>query len=235
MPDWAYGAANYGFAGIIGAAVGAIELLGRYRDNPWAALREYASWGYIAVNAFASLLAFHVVLAFELDFGLAADQTGRLALMQVLLAGISAMALFRTSLFTVRLAEADIPVGPGLILQILLNVTDRYVDRGRALPRATDVPLLMADVDFELAQEALPSFCFGIMQNIGTDEQAAARSQVAIIATSKLSPPLKSSLLGLLLTNLVGMEVLESAVNSLREEICRADDPTLPPQGPELP
>jgi hypothetical protein len=212
--------ANYLLAGLIGAAVGAVELLGRYKDNPWAALREPSALLYLCVNAGASLLAFHCVTVFEIRMGIAeAGGAAKLALLQVFLAGLSAMAFFRTSLFTVKVADVDLPVGPGLVLQILLNVTDRSVDRGRALPRAGDIPRIMAGVDFAKGAEALPSFCFGIMQNVGTDEQSAARSQVAIISQSSLSNTLKANLLGLLIVNLVGKDVLESAVTALREEI----------------
>lgn len=212
--------ANYILAGMIGAAVGAIELLGRYKDDPWAALREPSAILYIMVNAGASLLAFHCVTVFEIKMGIASSGGGqKLALLQVFLAGLSAMAFFRTSLFTVKVADTDLPVGPGLILQILLNVTDRGVDRGRALPRAGDIPRIMAGIDFGKGAEALPSFCFGIMQNVGTDEQSAARSQVAIISQSALSNTLKANLLGLLIVNLVGKDVLESAVTALRAEI----------------
>jgi hypothetical protein len=234
MAAWEIGA-NYLLAGLIGVIVGAVELLGRYRDNPLAALRERAALAYIAVNATASLLAYHIVLVFDIRFGFDPETPEKLALMQVLLAGLAAMAFFRTSLFTMRLAETDIPVGPGLVLQILLNVTDRAVDRGRALPRAQAVPQLMASIDFDRAKDALPSFCFGIMQNIGTEEQAASRSQVAIISESSLSPALKASLLGLLLTNLVGFEVLRSAVESLGGEIAHPPQPVQPTPPQELP
>lgn len=44
------------------------------------------------------------------------------------------MAFFRSSLFTIRVGDKDVPLGLGLILQVLLDVTDRAVDRGRADP-----------------------------------------------------------------------------------------------------
>lgn len=210
---------TYGVAGLIGAATGAVELLGRYRDDPWSTLRAKAAIFYIFVNAAASVLAYDLVLVFDVRFGLAAGPSDKLTTIQVLLAGLSAMAFFRTALFTVRVGDADVSVGPGLILQVLLAVTDRSIDRGRAMPRASDVPVIMDGVDFAKAAEALPAFCFGVMQNIDSEEQTAARKQIAIISGASLSSGLKCSLLGLLLVNLVGRPVLKSAVTALGTEI----------------
>jgi len=70
------------------------------------------------------------------------------------------MAFFRSSLFTIRVGDKDVPLGLGLILQVLLDVTDRAVDRGRARPRALLVGKVMDKVLFKKAQVALPAYCF---------------------------------------------------------------------------
>lgn len=202
----------YLLAALIGALAGSVELLGRYRDDPFAAVREPAALLYIGFNACASLLAFYLVQVFDVRFGLGTDNAKRLMTTQVLVAGLSAVAFFRTTLFTVRVSDASLPIGPSLILQVLLSVTDRAVDRGRAIPRAKDMPAIMQNIDFAKAEQALPAFCFGVMQNMTADEQTAARTQIDILAKTVLSNALKCNLLGLLLVNLVGRGVLESAV-----------------------
>jgi len=52
------------------------------------------------------------------------------------MAGVSAMAFFRTSLFVVRSGDRDVGVGPSGFLQIFLGAADRAVDRKRAAARA---------------------------------------------------------------------------------------------------
>ena len=209
--------ANYFFATLIGASAGAIELLRRYRDAPWATLREGAAFAYVVINAASSLVAYHLVVVFDVRFGV--TDPAHLPAVQVLVAGLAAVTFFRTTLFTIRSGDTVLEIGPSAILQVLLSVTDRTIDRSRAIPRATDIPGIMSDIDFAKAAEALPAFCFGVMQNITSEEQAAAREQIGIIARTTLSNALKSNLLGLLLVNLVGMNVLKNAVAALGPEI----------------
>ena len=209
---------NFIFCGAIGAILGTVELLGRYRDDPWRAIKTRSAALYIIVNILAAILAYHLIRVFDVRFGIS-DNAAKLVNLRIMLAGLGAMAFFRTSLFTVRVADTDVAVGPGMILQVLLNVTDRTLDRDRALPRADEIPALMNGIDFSKAGEALPAFCFGVMQNVTSDEQAVASAQIAVIAKTSLSNKLKANLLGLLLLNLVGKTVLASAIKALGDEI----------------
>jgi hypothetical protein len=70
------------------------------------------------------------------------------------------MAFFRSSLFTMKVGEADVAVGPGIFFQVLLHATDRACDRGRAEPRSVLAKSIMSGVLFKQARDALPSFCF---------------------------------------------------------------------------
>lgn len=220
---------------LIGAVVGAVEILSRYRDEPWIALRAPMALAYMFINAFASLFCYALLQTFDLnaeltlgqgdEAGTVMNEFGR-SVLQVMIAGFSAMAFFRSALFTARVNGNDIAVGPGLIFQALLNATDRSVDRERAIPRATRIPKLMASVDFEKASLALTAFCFGSMQNVSAAEQLSLREQIATISDQKtMERSVKSHLLGLLLVNLVGFRVLEEALKSLGDEI------TYGPQG----
>lgn len=208
---------NYLFAAAIGATAGGVELLQRYRDAPWRTMREAASFFYLLLNAIASTIAYHLVLVFDVRFGLTAP--AQVAAVQVMVAGLAAVAFFRTTLFTVKSGDSVIEIGPSAMMEALLTVTDRTIDRSRAERRATDVPVIMAGVDFPKASEALPAFCFGAMQNVTDLEQKAAREAVTKIAGTSLSNGLKVNLLGLLLVNLSGLPVLRTAVKALDAEI----------------
>ncbi len=78
---------------------------------------------------------------------------------------------------------------------------------------------LMKTVDFEKAFEALPAHCIALMQNLSEQDQQAFARQVKDIRSSQAPPRAKSYLLGLALLNLVGEDVLKSAVNTLGDEI----------------
>jgi hypothetical protein len=196
---------------LLGGLVGISELVSRYKDAPAAALRSVPAIFYIAINAAASALALMIIHRNPSWF------TPRWQ--QVLAAGISSMALFRTSLFTVRAGDRDIGVGPSSFLQIFLHAADRAVDRVRAAVRSNAVGQIMDGLDYEKAFRALPPFCLALMQNLSDEDQQALAKTLAALDASDVEPAVKLRLLGLALMNAVGVDVLTAAVGSLRDQI----------------
>lgn len=209
----------YALVALIGGSVGYCELLARYRDEPKKATQNLAAALYVIVNVAAAVLALLLIDIFRPDLGTSANDSGQAEAAKILLAGLGAMAFFRTSLFNLKVADKDIPVGPGLILQVLLDVTDRAVDRGRATPRALAVSKVMQGVDFDKAKVSLSAYCFGLMQNVSDTEQTAAGQQIAGLDATGISPNVKAQLLGLLMLNIVGEDVLSAAIEALGEDI----------------
>lgn len=212
MPDLAHGLWALAVAGF-GAAVGSSEILARYRDAPFTALRTVWARVYIIANAVASLAAYVLIVQFD-AFGGTQKQ-----LVQALVAGFGAMVFFRSALFTVKVGETDVAVGPALFFQILLTATDRQCDRERAEPRSELVAEIMKGVSFERARDALPSFCFELMQNVPPAEQQQFRQVVDALSSSSMRENVKVLNLGLMLINVVGNQVLRAAVRTLGEKI----------------
>lgn len=213
-------AIDFWIVGAVGALLGMCELLSRYRDEPIRAILNFSAAAYIVINSGAGLVALLLLNVWMVDFGLdPAVDGGKLRVMLILTGGLGAMAFFRSSFFTFRIGENDVPLGPGLIIQVLLDVTDRAVDRGRATPRAVAITGIMKDIDFDKAHLALPSYCFALMQNVSREEQSAIGQQVTALGTSSISAPIRSYLLGLILLNVVGETVLTAAIDTLRPHI----------------
>ena len=208
---------------LFGAAIGACELIGRYRDAPFIALRNDFSLAYVAVNAMAAVAAYAIIVRMNWTFG----YTGAsVAVVQAAVAGFGAMAFFRSSLFNVKVGATEVAVGPAILFQTLMFATDRAVDRLRGQARSTLAADIMSGVSFIAAKEALPNYCFNLMQNVPLEEQQNCRQLVKLLegmAPSEMRDSDKSLSLGLMLMNVVGREVLASAVRSLGVRI----------QGPE--
>ena len=201
--------ANYGFAVGIGLSVGATELISRYRDEPFAPLISTPGTLYVLVNGGASALAYYLLflLAPKMDEPL-----------RVLTAGIAAMTFFRSALFNVRLPGStnDVPVGPNLVLLVLLKALDRTYDRSRAAPRSEVAKDIVGQLSFDQIKNALPALCFDLMQNLSTEEVASINTQVTSLSQSQeMSDQSKSMSLGLALLNLVGERTLRAAVAAL--------------------
>jgi hypothetical protein len=204
---------------LLGGAIGISELISRYRDAPLRALLTQPASLYIAFNAAAAILALAAVRQFHLLEDKNATDLTNVLILQTVVAGVSAMALFRTSVFTIRVGNSDIGIGPAAFLQILLNAADRACDRTRAKPRATAVQAIMAGISFQKASVALPTLCFGLMQNVSSDEQGAFSSAVRQLKDAPMDDAFKGNSLGLALMNLVGENVLRQAVDMLRADI----------------
>lgn len=201
---------------LIGALVGTGEIVSRYRDAPERALWTMSALLYILINAAASCAALYVIWRFKV--AVTADSL-RTIITQTLMAGFGAMAFFRTSLFIVRVGEQDVAIGPVAFLQVVLSATDRAVDRVRAEARAVSVTDSMEGVSFDRAWTALPAFCFTLMQNVPAEEQKAAAAAVTALKGSDIDNETKVKNLGLLLLNVVGTKVLQTAVNELAQQI----------------
>jgi hypothetical protein len=127
------------------------------------------------------------------------------------------MALFRSSLFLVRVGDQDVGVGPSSLLSVLLSATDRDVDRERGRARATEVRDLLSDVPWERAKAELPALCLGLMQNASLEEQNALAGAIRDIGAGDLDEDVRVYLVGLELLSFAGIGVLRGAVGLLSE------------------
>jgi hypothetical protein len=207
--DWNW--LDWAAAMVLGGVVGASELVSRYKDDPGSAIKSWPAIFYIAINSAASLGALGLIHAKD-GFGMARWS-------QVLMAGISAMAFFRTSLFMVRAGDRDVGVGPSGFLQIYLAAADRAVDRKRAAARSAAVARVMKGIDFAKALKALPPYCLALMQSVTPEDQQVLKRALEALDKADAEASVKALLLGTELINVVGVELLTTAVEALRDNI----------------
>lgn len=91
------GNVGYVIVGVLGALVGMTEIASRYRDNPVRSLSQPGALLYVLVNAGGSVSALFIIRAFGWDFGF--DRGPERDLARGMIAGLGALALFRTRLF----------------------------------------------------------------------------------------------------------------------------------------
>jgi len=212
---------DYLAVAVLGALVGAAELVSRYRDAPARAVYNLPAAIYIALNLAASIAALAIIHVYGWTFGVNGPAAQRWA--QVGIAGTSAMALFRTSLFTLRAGDHDIGIGPSTFLQIFREASDRAVDRLRAKARGDQVGELMTGIDYDKASQGLPPYCLALMQNVPDDDQVKLKDSIVLLNNAAIDPAIKVRILGLQLMNVVGPNVLLAAVDALHDEMQAAE------------
>jgi len=200
-----------------GALVGAAELISRYRADPFRALCTWPAIIYLSLNGAASLAALGLMRLFGLTFG---QEGARAAWMQVLVAGTAAMVLIRGSLLIPRVGDHDVPVGLSSLLQVFLNVAEGQVGRVRAQARCKPLATVMAGVDYAKAHHNLTAFCLELMkEEVPEQRQKMLANAVQTLDTADLAPRVKVLILGVLLADVVGIDVLREAVEVIRNDI----------------
>jgi len=208
--------AQYLLAAALGALTGMSELISRYRDSPLGVLSTLAAWIYMAVNAGASAAALALAILLQIDFKATAESAPWI---RTLAAGFGAMAVLRSSLFSRQAGGADVRIGPGTLLQSLLESADRSVDRAGARRRARQAKTLAEGIDFAKAYAALPAFCFTLMQNLSKEELTAAGESLKALKQSEIADEIKAQMLMVYLLNAVGYDALKSAKESLGDKL----------------
>lgn len=216
----------YLFVFSLGGSVGAAELVSRYRDNPVRALLTAPAIFYMSLNAFGSVAALYLIWLFHDKLGFKdsgnvswADDAGNIV-QAVMIAGFSSLLFFRTSLFKFRVGNADLPIGPSIVLDALLGAADRAVDRVMANPRAELVQNLMSSISFDKAVVMLPGLCVALMQNLSSEESQRIAGVVNRLRADKETPnKIKTFNLGLELLTVVGENVLKTAVQGLNTDL----------------
>jgi len=202
----------------LGAGVGASEILSRYRDAPARALANQFGVAYVLVNGIAAGAALGLLHVFDVRFGMD-PASDRLRWVRVLAAGTAAMAVLRSSLFTVRAGNEDIRVGGDAFLNVLLRAIDDAIDRKRAVTVLRKASEQMAAVSFVDAAKNLPGHCFAAMRSLSVVDQNLFAADLEKLRASSADDSVKARQLGVLLIKLVGEEVFVSAVKELGDEI----------------
>ena len=65
----------------------------------------------------------------------------------------------------------------------------------------------------------MPPFCLALMQNVSPEDQQVLERLLEDLEKGDAEPSVKALLLGIELMNVVGVDVLTTAVNSLGEQI----------------
>lgn len=205
------------FAIAIGGLVGCVELLGRYRYAPLRAAFTLSGCAYILINLVAAWAAYYMIEAFQI----LGNVTLAKSLTHVLLAGFGSLVFMRSSFFKVRVGDADIGIGPSVVLDTLLLVADRGVDRREAVKRAQDIASLVAEVsDSKLVAKMLTKYGLALMQNVDDKTvQEVTEAIERIMGDAQIPDEIRLDIVALKLGNVVGPDVLEAAVEALGQRL----------------
>jgi hypothetical protein len=206
-------------AAAIALLVAASEIASRYRDQPWKAVTSWPGLLYAMVNVFAALATLFALTVYGNDFGIKNNPDAVLYL-RGFLAGAGSSVMFRSALFSVRIADQDVAIGPISFLQVLLRVLDSEVDRTRARDRTKRIAFMMANFKFDDIAIGLPAYCMVLMQNLDEKIQAEVGEEIRKLReTANLPEEDRLRILGLYLANAIGLDTLEEVTRNYRNPL----------------
>lgn len=190
---------------VLAAFAAFVELIARYRDEPFKTLAATPfGWVYLGVNAIMGAIAYAILLQ-------TVETASVLEHLEIALgAGIGAAAILRTRIITARVNSKDVAIGPGYVLEQLLAVLDRQIDRERAVARTHLVKAKMKDIDFAKAGPYAKIMITGSMQNLSPQESKEFEAGLDLIGQVDAEDQEKAYALGFLILDYAGEDLFDA-------------------------
>ncbi|MCA9701948.1 MAG: hypothetical protein KC431_30785, partial [Myxococcales bacterium] len=185
----------------IGIGTALVELLSRYRDEPFKVIAtSQFAWVYIILNG-ALAIGADIALV-QSPYGTVETGTGRGVL--ALMGGLAAAVVLRSRVFTAQLGDEQVSIGPGYVVDQLLSIIDAQIDRRRALQRVQIVVEVMKGKDFEGAKTHASTMITGSRQNLTLQAQQDLANQIREVSDRKIPDQERSYALGFILLDFMG-------------------------------
>jgi hypothetical protein len=202
---------------ILGALVGSVELISRYQDEPFQTVKTWPGIVYMLLNGMVAAIVLWMMRLFGWDFlptniEIPTPEITRWT--QVIISGLGAMALFRSSLLNLGMGENQVSVGPNAVLDVLLTTVDKEVDRFRAQKRGKLVRNLLNNIPYK-AEKEITEVGIQLMQNINKSAVEKLKNDKKVINTLPYDDEVKMYMIGLNLMNYLGPDVLKQAIEVL--------------------
>lgn len=191
----------------------------RYRDEPFKTVfSSKFGWAYLLLNGLLSLAALWVLRnlpEFVPAPGKKADPL--LFANLAITAGFGSAVIIRARLFSARIGDQDVAVGPGYVVDQLLSILDRQIDRKRALERTGIVTSSVTGVDFERSSKMVSTLILGSTQNLSPQEQKRLANRIREIRSQPTANQEKSFALGFLVLDFMGEDFLAKVMEKAKE------------------
>ena len=194
----------------LGGLWAAIELLSRYKDEPFKVLLSSVyCFLFIGLNVVVSGSCFAY-----LSQG-AATETA-LPLQNIFISAFGAPIVLRSRLFDIRSGDRIIQVGLGFLIDEFLRIVDRQIDRKRAKLRLALVAKAMKLVDFVAVKGKVFLLVTNSLQRLSEEEKLTFKKDLDSIDTDlEIASDNKSLALGFLVLDMTGEKLFGTIIKAL--------------------
>ncbi|MDD4032130.1 MAG: hypothetical protein PHS48_02665 [Bacteroidales bacterium] len=209
----------YAITFFVGCISALAELLSRY-SRIGQIFKFISSWVYLTINGSAAALAFWFISENNLNFGAITEtEVGR-----IILAGTSSMVILRSSFASIRNGNKNFEAGLASITNVFLRNADRVLDRKRSIEDFKEIQEIMEKINFNKAKIDLPLLCLSTMKNVTLEEQQILANDIIKLSQDAKNDKTKSTNLGVLISNITGIDLLKEVVSKNMEIFTEASD-----------
>ena len=205
---------DYVSATVLGVIFASIELASRYKDDPLSVLKSAPGLFYLSINGLTCFAGLYItqVLALRIEVE---DSLPMLSqrVMDIISASLSTLLIMRSSIAKLG-QNSEIDLGLSIILNKLLSIVDREVDRLRAESRSQDIVKQLGQFSFDDVKKEVIPHCLAVMQNLTVEEKKQLLYEVEQLGI-KDRDTTKKFRAGLVIYDLVGSRVLKSVIEDL--------------------
>ncbi len=205
---------NYLLVFLLGSIYALAELIGRYSE-PKQILNINAGRFYILFNGCISVFALLIVMEFDVDF----MHYKHIEAGKILVAGTSAMLVFRSTIASVKIGGKNIEGGLSPIVQVFLDAVNKSYDRQRSKIDLNEVGNIMKNVNYTKAEADLPLLCLNLLRTLPEAEGKNMGVEISNLSQSSASKKAKSINLGIIIARYTGIDLLKKAVDTLGDII----------------
>jgi hypothetical protein len=199
-----------GLSFLCGALVGLTEIASRYRDEQVKAITSPDGMVYILFNGAISTFALILILHFQNNAAFIMFRGN--AVGAAIAAGFGATAIMRTRLAVIKGSDnKDISIGPDIVINLLMTMIDRRIDRWRSLRRQQIIAERFDDLKNLGSIDDASEYLLGSIVSFQNISEAERKEVNALIEQNKANPNIhdvniKFTSLGYIFLTLVGEE-----------------------------
>ncbi len=133
----------YFYTFLLGFITAFTEILGKFKDEPLRALETIQGFLYHVFNGAVAAFSFYMLQVFD---AVALTTEGD-RVKAVFFAGLGSMVIMRSKLFTARIDDEDVAIGPEQVIKVFFHFMEQAIDRVRAQARIDLVKTVMKNLD----------------------------------------------------------------------------------------
>jgi hypothetical protein len=206
----------YLISGFVGAGVALIELATRFSDDIKSLFKNYASYIYLFINFFSSIIIF--TLLCNADISIFDMKIIDHPYISSIVIGLLSMGLLRSSFLNIQIRNKNIDTGLSKTIDMLLHWVESIYDRNKSSFLIKEVIPIVKNIKFEVMYKAIIPTCMAAFSNLDlNDNNEINEVMKKLYDENNLPDNVKVNQLAIEAAKKIGVKILKDCVDIYKE------------------